>query len=236
MHIVIAGAGKVGYYLTKLLNEEKHVVSTIEKDESLCLRLAHEVDSLVICGNATKIKDLEDAGIEEADVIIAATGKDEENLLICQMAKIDFKVPKAIARINNPKNEAIFKELGIEHTVSSTTVIAHLIEEEAIIEGLKTLMTIDQGDVSLTEYVVGINSEVSGHKIKELILPEECNIAYILRQRKVVIPRGEVMLQNGDRIIAVVTCKQKKLLEKLFAKKIRALGKLHGGNYEEKTV
>ncbi|MHC1750816.1 MAG: TrkA family potassium uptake protein [Cellulosilyticaceae bacterium] len=236
MRIVIAGAGKVGYYLTKLLNEEKHIVSTIEKEEALCERLAREVDSLVICGNATKTKDLEDAGIEEADVIIAATGKDEENLLICQMAKINFKVPKAITRINNPKNEAIFKQLGIEHTVSSTTVIAHLIEEEAIISGLKTLLTIEEGDVSLTECVVESNSEVSGCKIKNLVLPEECNIAYILRQRKVVIPRGDVVLQNGDRIIAVVTCKQKRALEKLFTQKTKLMRFFGGGGYEEKTI
>lgn len=219
MNIVIAGAGKVGYYLTKVLNEQKYTVSTIEKDIRACEKLALEVDSLVVCGNATNLQDLEEVGIEDADVIIAVTGKDEENLLICQMAKLNFSVPKAIARINNPKNERIFKELGIEHTVSSTTVIAHLIEDEMMLNELKTLLTIGKGEVSLTEYVVSTGSSVNGYKIKDLILPDECNIAYILRHNKVVIPRGDVMFQSGDRVIAVVTCRQKKELESLFKQK-----------------
>ncbi|MGL4799311.1 MAG: potassium channel family protein [Cellulosilyticaceae bacterium] len=221
MRIVIVGAGKLGYHLTKALNEEKYRVSTIEQDAKKCERLALEVESLVICGNATNVDVLEESGIEEADVIIAATGKDEENLLICQMAKMYFDVPKAVARINNPKNEGTFKALGIEHTVSSTTIIAHLIEDEVMLRELRTLMTLDKGEVSLTEYMVDTSSEVNGYKIKDIILPEECNIAYILRQHRVVIPRGDVAFQKGDKVIVVVAHKNKKQLDQLFAHKTK---------------
>lgn len=226
MRIVIAGAGKLGYYLTKVLSEEKHTVSTIEINEGLCEKLALDVESLVIYGNATKTKDLEDAGIKEADVLIAATGKDEENLLICQIAKLNFGITKIIARINNPKNERVFKELGIEYTVSSTTIIASLIEEETLIKGLRTLLTIDKGEVSLIEYIVDNHAKVSGYKIKDLILPEECNIAYILRSGKVVIPRGDVTLETGDHVITVVSQAHKKQLQKLFAERINLISKL----------
>lgn len=233
MRIVIAGAGKLGYHLTKMLSEEKHIVSTIEMNKNLCEKLALEVNSLVICGNATKLKDLEDAEIQYADVLIAATGKDEENLLICQMAKMYFNISRTIARINNPKNERIFRKLGIEYTVSSTKIIASLIEEETLIKGLRTLLTLDKGEVSLIEYIVDETSMVSGQKIKDLILPTECNIAYILRKGKVIIPRGDVTLETGDHVISVVSHSQKKQLQKLFAERVSLINKFSGGAYEK---
>lgn len=226
MRIVIAGAGKVGYHLTTLLNKEKHIVSTIERNKALCERLALDVESLVICGDATSLKVLEDAELNQADVLIVTTGKDEENLAICQLAKVKFNIPKIIARINNPKNERIFRALGIEYTVSSTQIIANLIEEEAIISGMRTLITLEQGEVSLVEYTVKEgSSQIVNKKIKELILPEECNIAYILRNRKVVIPRGEISIEAYDKIIILVSHKQKKALEKLFVEKYNWLTK-----------
>lgn len=216
MRVVIAGAGKVGYHLTEILHKENHIVSTIEREQDLCDRLALDVDSLVICGDATSIKDLEDAEIQEADVLIATTGKDEDNLLICQIAKLKFKIPKIIARINNPKNERIFKELGIEYTVSSTKIIVNLIEEEALLSSMRTLLTMEDGEVSLIEYIVEKNSKVSGYQIKQLVLPEECNITYILRNKKVVIPGGDIVLEDGDKVAILVVHKQRKHLEKLF--------------------
>lgn len=225
MRIVIAGAGKVGYHLTTLLNKEKHIVSTIESNKVLCERLALDVESLVICGDATLVKVLEDAELNQADVLIVTTGKDEENLAICQIAKVKFNIPKIISRINNPKNERIFRELGIEDTVSSTKIIADLIEEEAIISGMRTLITLEQGEVSLVEYTVKESTKIVNKKIKELILPEECNIAYILRNRKVVIPRGEINIEAFDKVIILVSDKQKKALEKLFVEKYNWLTK-----------
>lgn len=236
MRVVIVGAGKLGYHLTKMLNEENHMVSTIEINKNLCEKLALEVDSLVICGNATKLQDLKDAEIECADVLIAATGKDEENLLICQIAKMHFNITKTVARINNPKNERIFRELGIEYTVSSTKIIANIIEEETLIKGLKTLLTLDKGEVSLIEYVVDKNAMVSGQKIKDLVLPTECNIAYIQRKGTVIIPRGEVSLEVGDHVISVVSHSQKKQLQKLFTEKMSLISKWSGGKDEKAAL
>lgn len=235
MRIVIAGAGKVGYHLTKILNEEKHLISTIEKEQKLCDKLALEVDSSIICGNATRAEILQDAEIEKADVLIAATGKDEENLLICQMAKLNFNVPKTIARINNPKNEKIFKALGIEYTVSSTTIIASLIEEEAMIKGLRTILALEQGEISLIEYVVDKKAAAVNCKIKNLVLPQECNIAYIIRNKRVVIPRGDIEIKEADHVIALISQKEKKHLEKLLTERT-LLKRIGRENYEAQPV
>lgn len=223
MRIVIAGAGKVGYYLTKTLNEEGYKVSTIEKDYNLCERLAKEVDSLVIHGDATKLSDLEEVGVQKADVLIAATGKDEENLMICQMAKLNFGIKKTIARINNPKNEEICKALGVEFTVSSTAIIANIIEQEAIADQFKTLLTLEKGQVSMIEMTVEWNAEVRDQKIKDITLPEESILASIIRRGHVIIPRGDVVLEEGDHVIALVHVNNKKELENLFIGRKRSL-------------
>lgn len=127
MRIVIVGGGKVGYYLMKSLFEDGNNVSLIEVQRSLCEKIAEEFNDVVIWGDGTSLEVLCDAGIEQADVVVAATGKDEENLTICQIAKINFKVKKTISRINNPKNIQIFEALGVDKTVCSTEVIANLI-------------------------------------------------------------------------------------------------------------
>ncbi|MGL4345837.1 MAG: potassium channel family protein [Cellulosilyticaceae bacterium] len=216
MKIIIAGIGKVGYHLTKILIEAGHTVSVIEKDKQLCYKMAQEIDSIIIFGDATNPQSLEEAGAEYADVLVATTGKDEENLLICQMVQMTFKIPKTIARINNPKNEKVFKALGVKYTVSSTNIIANIIEEEVIVKGLRTLMTIDKEGISLVEYIIGNKSKVHGVKIKELDLPTESNIAYILRGEVGIVPGGEVILQRGDHVIAVASHHDKALLDKIL--------------------
>ncbi|MCB2291478.1 TrkA family potassium uptake protein [Clostridium sp. CS001] len=130
MRVIVVGGGKVGYYLIKALKEKKHSVVLIEKDIEICEKIAEELQVYVICGDASDIEVLKDASIEEVDVVAAVTGKDEENLVICQMVKVNFNIKETIARINNPKNTAIFKALGVNKTVCSTQVICNLIEEE----------------------------------------------------------------------------------------------------------
>jgi len=130
MRAIIVGGGKVGYYLVKTLKEKNHRVVLIEKEMKLCEKIAEDLEVDVICGDGSDVEVLKDAGIEKAEVVAAVTGKDEENLVICQMAKVNFNINKTIARINNPKNIAIFKALGVDKTVCSTQVICNLIEGE----------------------------------------------------------------------------------------------------------
>jgi trk system potassium uptake protein TrkA len=139
MRAIVVGGGKVGYYLVKALKEKKHRVTLIEKDIKVCEKIAEELGVDVICGDGSDVEILNDANIVNAEVVAAVTGKDEENLVICQMAKVDFNITRTIARINNPKNTAIFNALGVDKTVCSTQVICNLIEEELNTEPLKVI-------------------------------------------------------------------------------------------------
>lgn len=127
MDIIIIGGGKVGYYLLKSLHK-KHEVVLIEKNRAVCEKIAQEFNDLILWGDGTSLDVLKDASIENANVVVAATGKDEENIIICQIAKENFKISRTIARVNNPKNIKIFEQLGVDKTVCSTEVIANMIE------------------------------------------------------------------------------------------------------------
>ncbi|WP_142414045.1 potassium channel family protein [Hathewaya massiliensis] len=130
MKAIIVGGGKVGYYLFKTLRNRDFHVTLIEEDRDRCTKISEDLDGDIICGDGSDINVLMDAGITETQIIAAVTGKDEENLVICQVAKLTFSVDKTIARINNPKNKEIFKELGVDNTVCSTEVISEIIDEE----------------------------------------------------------------------------------------------------------
>lgn len=132
MKAIIVGGGKVGYYLLKTLKEKRYEVTLIESNVDLCNKIAEEIGGDIICGDGSDVQVMQEAGIEYADVVAAVTGKDEENLVICQMAKLNFNIQKTIARINNPKNSDIFIKLGVDNTVCSTEVIANLIIEKSI--------------------------------------------------------------------------------------------------------
>lgn len=130
MESVIIGGGKIGYNLLKTLRKKNYQVMLVEREHDICLKIVDELDAEVICGDGTDLDVLRDAGIEDAEIVAAVTGTDEENLVICQIAKVSFHIQKTIARINNPKNIAMFKALGVERIVCSTQVIAGMIKYE----------------------------------------------------------------------------------------------------------
>src|SRR3972149_3832467 len=145
MYIIVVGGGKVGYYLAKELVEEGHEVLVIEKDAAKAERIAEELGDISLRGDGCEASTMEMAGFGRADMVIAVTGDDEDNLVTCQVAKAKFKVPRTIARINNPKNEEIFKKLGIDTTVSATTAILSQIEQELPAHPLIPLLTLKGG-------------------------------------------------------------------------------------------
>ncbi|MGH9201889.1 MAG: potassium channel family protein, partial [Vicinamibacterales bacterium] len=130
MYTIVVGGGKVGYYLARELVGEGHEVLIIEQDPAKCERIAEELGDIVLKGDGCEATTMEKAGFGRADMVVAVTGDDEDNLVCCQVAKVKFSVPRTIARINNPKNEAIFKRLGIDTTVSATAAILAQIEQE----------------------------------------------------------------------------------------------------------
>ncbi|WFR60057.1 NAD-binding protein [Anaerocolumna sp. AGMB13025] len=203
MRSIIVGGGKIGYNLFKTLIERSHDVILIERDKETCLKIAEDISSGVIWGDGTDIEVLKDAGIEEAEIVAAVTGLDEENLVICQIAKISFQTKKTIARVNNPKNISMFKTLGIDNTVCSTEVIANLIEYELDKEDYRILNTFERGSMVLTEIIIRDNCLWRDKMIKDLVLPEECVFVSVLRGDKVIYPRGDTELFDSDKVLII---------------------------------
>jgi trk system potassium uptake protein TrkA len=214
MRAVVVGGGKVGYYLVKALIEKKHKVTLIEKDQQICKKIAEELDVDIICGDGSDVEVLKDADIEEAEVVAAVTGKDEENLVICQMAKVNFNINETIARINNPKNIPIFEALGVDKTVCSTQVICNLIEGEFNSEPIKVIENINKGEMILVEARINKNSAWKDKSVENLKLPKECLILSIIRSEKVIFPRGTVDIKEGDKVLIITNEARKKDVEK----------------------
>jgi len=215
MKAVIVGGGKVGYYLFKTLREKHYDVVLVERERDLCNKIAEELDGEIICGDGTDPEVLKDVDIERAEVVAAVTGKDEENLVICQMAKINFNVNNTIARINNPKNSPIFKALGVDKTVCSTEVISNLIEGAIGSDEIKSVQILDRGEIVLLEVEITKKSPWHDKIIRNLEMPEECVIVSIVRNDRVVYPRGQIEIKLGDRVLLVTSLEKKRLLEKV---------------------
>jgi len=216
MYIVIAGGGKVGYYLAKTLLPNKHEVMIIEPQMELCKKAANELGVPVINGDSTRLDDLSKSGVKSADIFIAVTGRDEDNLIACQLAKRNFGVKKTITRVNNPKNISVFEKLGVDIVVSSTSIIADLIEQEVDYHGIKTLMKLKDNKIVLSEVAIPGDSPVCGKSLKELDLPKDSIIISVIRDEEVIIPNGFTILQQDDYIIVVSSSNDQDMLRDYF--------------------
>lgn len=206
MQIAIAGAGKVGYYLAKSLID-RHQVTLIERDRDLCEKVAEDLGITVVVGDAVKLRVLEDAEVRRADVFVAATGKDEANLIASQIAQDHLQVPKVIARVNNPRNEPVFRALNIPITVSSTAVITQLIQQEVSVADIRTLLTLERGNLAIVEVQLAEDAPVADKMVADIAgnLPRNCVLVTLMREEAVVIPRGDTVLTAGDRVLAITT-------------------------------
>ena len=204
MYIIIVGGGKVGYHLAKALLDEGHEILVTEKDPETEEFICNELGGVCIRGDGCETATLDEIGAGRADMLIAVTGDDEDNLVACQVAKHKFNVPRTIARISNPKNEAIFKKLGIDVTVSSTNVILEHIEEEVPTHPLTHLLDIRDKGLEIVEVKILPESTTVGKSVKELSLPPESVLSLIIgKGQKPRIPTADTVLQAEDRIIAV---------------------------------
>jgi trk system potassium uptake protein TrkA len=218
MYIVVVGAGKVGQQLVRTLLQQGHHVAVLEKRADVCARLAEETSARVVCGDGTDVSALDQAGADRADVLAAVSGFDEENLVVCLLAKEFFNVPRTVARVNSPRNERIFESLGIDRAVSVTTVIAHLIEETATLSDVLTLHYLERGKVEIVEIVLPPTSPVLGLRLSEVSvrLPEGVVFVSILRNGHVIIPRGDTVFEGGDAVLAVTEVGREPLLRKVL--------------------
>jgi len=204
MYIIIVGGGRTGYYLTKALLDEGHEVLIVEKNATICNNIVDQMGGVCIRGDGCETTTLEEVGTARADMFIAVTGDDEDNLVACQVAKHRFKVPRTIARIRNPKNETLFKKLGVDVTVSSTSIIIEHIEEEVPTHPLIHLLT--YGDkLEIVEVRIPAGATAVGKPIKELSLPTGSVLSLIIRKgQKPQVPTAKTILQADDQVIAAI--------------------------------
>ncbi len=217
MYILIVGGGKVGYYLTKtLVNEGTNEVLLIEKNPQKVAIFTERFGEVVMQGNGDEAATLAAAGAKRADLVIAVTGDDEDNLVICQVAKTHFNVPRTIARVNNPKNEELFRRLGIDTTVSSTNVILNLIEQLIPQRSFVHVMTLRHADMAIVEGIIPEHSQVAGQSLAEIPFPSGVVIAAIHRGAELILPTGSSVLYPGDEVIAVTKRDQEAELRDLL--------------------
>lgn len=207
MYVVIAGGGKIGSYLASVLLKSGNEVAVIEEIRNRADRLSVELEGryLVIHGDGCDSRFQEDAGIRHADVFVATTGQDDNNLVSCEIAQSVFKVPRVIARVNNPKNLRIFRKVGIE-CVSSTTLIAQLIEEEALMGTVSVVSSLTHGNVGLSEVVVPRmkhHSNSAGISVDDIPMPEGALIAAVVTKDNVEVADHDITLFPGDKAVVV---------------------------------
>jgi len=202
MYIIIAGGGKVGYYLAKELLADGHEILVIEKDPRQVMQLSAELgEGAVMRGLADETATMERAGGSRADLVIAVTGDDEDNLVICQVARLRFKVSRTIARVNNPQNEELFHRLGIDITVSSTRLILSLIEQELPSRPFIPLVKLRSIGMEIVELALLANSPLIGKKLRDINLPPGSTVSLIIRDEQTVVPTSETVMKIGDKLI-----------------------------------
>ena len=219
MYIVIVGAGRVGFNLASKLVQDNHTVTVIEKDKARCEGISQRLNALVINGDGCEPSFMEDAEVGRADVIAAVTADDEDNLVICQLAKEVFGIRRTVARVNNPKNEHIFSELGVDVPVNATKIIAKIIEEEASFEDFITLMTFKRGKLAIVRVDLTTESPVIDKAVREINLPENSVLVSILRGDTIIVPKGDTVMKSGDDIVALTSIEnEQQLLDILVGK------------------
>ncbi len=204
MYAIIIGGGKVGFYLARHMLEDGHEVLVIERDAAKCAYIAEELGDVVLRGDGCEAITLESAGMGRADLCVAVTGDDEDNLVACQVAKTKFGVPRTIARINNPKNELIFRKLGIDTTVSATSVILAQIEQELPTHPMIPLMQVRGSGLELVELRIPPESRVVGRRVGEILMPQQSLIALVIDpEGNVRAPTADTVLHAEEQLIAV---------------------------------
>lgn len=206
MFIVVGGGGKVGYHLTRALLAD-HEVLVIEENPQRVEFIAEELGSDVIMqGDACDAATMERAGMQRADLVVAVTGEDQDNLTLCQIAKAKFNVGRAVARINNPQNEPLFRQLGIDSTVSATTLIMGHIEQELPWQGLIPLLTLGGFNLELVEVKVPREASTVGKQIRQLLLPPGAMICLVIdTQGTPRLPSPDMVIHADDILVAVTS-------------------------------
>ncbi len=217
MNIVIAGEGKEIHFLIKTFISQGHHVVFINNNEEQCkkfARLHEEID--VVLGDPTKPEVLEDAEIDYAHVVISLMNYDPDNLVVCQIAKEMYGVKKTFAVVNDPKNIAIFKKLGVNTVISTANIISSIIEQKVSVEDITNLISVDEGKVSVIEITINSDSPVINKTLAEISIPNSAVVGCILRSGEALIPRGNTVVLENDRLLVICLFEYQHELFKMF--------------------
>jgi len=216
MYAIVAGGGKVGFFLARELIDQGHEVLIIENNPERAEFIANELGNVVLRGNADEASTLAEAGAERADVVVAVTGEDPRNLVLLQVAKRRFGARRTVARINDPRNEGLFRMLGIDATVNATQVMLGVLEQEIPQTSLVPLLRLRNTDVEVVEAVVDPRSPVTGTSLRDVDLPPESTIAVVIRDGAAFFPNGATVLEPGDEVVALTRGIHEPKLRSLF--------------------
>jgi trk system potassium uptake protein TrkA len=224
LYIIVCGAGKVGWNLARELIDKDHELTLIEGDRRRYLVVEQELEHAVQYGDATELWVLERAGIPRADLVIAVTGDDEDNMLICQVAKEKYQVERIVARVNNPRNVDHFKLLGIHPVVSATDLILRLIEHEVPQYGLVHLLDLAEERLEIIELIVADDAPTAGQRIGDVSLPDGSLIISILRGGEGFVPKADTVIEPGDEVLVVLDPGLEEEITRQFASQGAATG------------
>lgn len=203
--MVLVGGGNVGLNLAKRLIAQGHEVLVLEKDPRNAARLSDLIgEENVMIGDGCETMTQKDAGFGRADVVVAVTGEDEDNLVICQLAKVVWNVERVLARVNDPSHEELFRKIGIDETVSATAIIFALLEQQISPDVVLPIGALARGNLEVVEVELGNRSPLVGNRIRDLSLPPHTNLIWILRGDQGLSVNGDLELESGDMVVAVV--------------------------------
>lgn len=216
MYVIVVGGGKVGFYLCKQLIAEGHEVLLMERDSRRQAMLAEELGDVVMQGDGCEVRVMTEAGFGRADVVVAVTGDDEDNLVICQMAKKKFQAPRTVARVNDPANQVLFQQLGIDTTVSSTQIIFNLLEQQIEPGEVIPLGALKNGNIEIVAVSVSERSPVLHQTIRSLQLPDQALVISLVRDDHALLPQADTTFEPGDSVIVMVNADQESELRHIF--------------------
>lgn len=217
MRIVIAGGGNVGTFIAKELRDRDHQVLVLEQNADVVARKADETGIEWLVADACEFRSLEAANLAQCDVVVAATGDDEDNLVVSLLARQEFGVPRIVARVNHPANEWLFNETwGVDVAVSTPHLITSLVEEAVTVGTLVRLLSLEHGKVTLVEITLDDDSPAAGKALKDLAVPRDTTIVAVVRDQHVIVPRGDTVISVADEILALVTPDAEGLLRELL--------------------
>jgi trk system potassium uptake protein len=204
MYVVIVGAGKVGWNLARELINKRHEVTVIESDQHRYAVVEQELEHSAMYGDGSELWVLERSGIERADLVVAVTGDDEDNILISQVAREKYGVARVVARCNNPRNLQHFELLGVKPAISATDLILRLIEHEVPKYGLVHLLDLPEERLEIIELVVSDDAPAAGTPVSELDMPEGALVISVLRDGTGFVPKADTVVEAGDEVLVVL--------------------------------